>query len=259
MRIHTRKSNVSDNLLFVLEEDGDMILVDPYDSAQMIDFVRSRSPARVRILTTHGHPDHVGGNAAVKEALGCEVLASKHGDTFHVESDAQVGDGDVVTIGQTELQIRHAPGHTDGHIVAYTDGHLVSGDVYFVGGAGNCRFGGDPAELHRTYSKRLVDLPDDTTFYPGHDYAEKNFEFCLMVEPDNEQAQERLDELRAQSSSEPTLTTLGEERAYNPFHRTGESDLQRHLKDAYGSEWKAASGSDSERAFRVLRGLRDSF
>lgn len=260
MQIHALASSISDNFLFIVEDGADVLLIDPFDADQVISWVRERSPERVRILNTHWHPDHVGGNARVVEALGCEIIAPGHGSMVEIPADARVSEGDEVRVGDTTFTVRYAPGHTDDHIVLHTAGHLVSGDVYFVAGAGHCKAGGDVGEHFRTFAERLADIPDDTTFYAGHDYSESNLRFCLSVEPENQGAQQLLADIEGHRREDgPVLTTLGRERTYNPFHRSGDADLQAHLREKYAEQWQNAEGSDAERAFRVVRGLRDSW
>lgn len=254
MEIRALASTISDNFFYLVLDDGDALLIDPFDARLAIETVRDLAPDRVRVFTTHGHPDHCGGNAMVKEALGCEVIASAHASMFPVEADRQLRDGDELTVGATTWQVRWAPGHTDGHLALHHEGHLISGDVYFVGGSGHCKFGGDPDELYRTFAERLADVPDDTTFYPGHDYAARNLEFCLSVEPDNAGAAAFATRLEGHTRADgPVLTTLGHERSYNPFHRAGDPELQQRLRDL------ELDVTDARTAFKAVRALRDRF
>ncbi len=260
MQVEAIASTISDNFMYYVEDDGDALIVDPVDAATAIDFVRARAPGRVRIFTTHGHPDHAGGNDAVKAALNCRVIASTHAQMFAVPHDEGVSDGDRLTLGGIELAIRWAPGHTDGHVIASYGEHHISGDIYFVGGVGTCKFGGEPGILYNTVCHRLADLDGSARFYPGHDYAQNNLAFCLHVEPGNERAAElkaRADRHRREDG--PFLLTLDEERAYNPFHRALDPSLQEHIAGRF-SELSDDSVEDAgERCFRTLRSLRDNW
>ena len=259
MQITTLTSTVSDNFFYAIEDEGDLLLIDPVDAELALRHAHQLQPRRVRVLATHGHPDHVMGNDRVKGALDCEVLASGHARTFPVPCDVALSDGDVVQVGASRWRVRHAPGHTDGHLVLQHPGHLISGDVFFVGGTGHCKFGGNPTVLYRTYHQTLRDVPDETIFYPGHDYAARNMEFCLSVEPDNAGALALKERIRSWTREDgPFLTTLGHERSYNPFHRVDEPTLQQRMRDEHPQLWPA-DVTDAEATFRVLRALRDVF
>lgn len=263
LRITPIASTISDNWFYAIENGGDLLLIDPIDSERAIAFARASNPSRVRILATHGHPDHIGGNDDVVRALGCTVIASRHPDIVDTPANDHVGNGDTLRVGETTWRVLHTPGHTTGHISLYHPGHLISGDVLFVGGVGNCRFGGDPHELYDTLTQRLRELPDETIFYPGHDYAPRNYEFCLEVEPTNTFAAHLQREATAfyngNPRRRPLLHTLGDERRYNPFHRTHEPLLQRHLRAKLEAQWPAHESDPARAAFIALRGRRDSF
>lgn len=259
MKIHPIASTLSDNFMY-LAVDGDQgLLVDPIDADTAAKVVRELGLQKVTVLTTHGHYDHAGGNERIQELLGCEILAPAQETGFPIHADRRVSDGDILSIGATAWKILGAPGHTPGHIAAWTDGHLLSGDVVFVGGVGNCRFGGDAGTLFTTITARLSGLPDNTHFYPGHDYAARNIEFILSVEPDNQRAQREAERVAGHSRDDgPWLTTLGQERAYNPFLRVEEPALQERILGQHPG-LHADIQSPAERTFRILRELRDSF
>lgn len=260
MQVEPIASAITDNFFYLVTSGDDALLVDPIDAERAIARVRAASFSRVRVLTTHGHPDHAAGNAEVAEALGAEVLAPAVASAWPVPHDRGLRHGERIALGKEELEVIAAPGHTDDHLVFRCGDLLISGDVYFVGGAANCRNGGDAAELHRTFTERLAHLPDSVRFFPGHDYAEKNLRFCLEVEAENARAAELLAGAeRWERDQGPFLVTLGEERAYNPFHRTAEPALQERVAsldaaDGFGSDEEA-----SLRTFRALRALRDVY
>jgi hydroxyacylglutathione hydrolase len=113
-------------------------------------------------------------------------------------------------------------------------------------------FEGTPP-LMRASLSRLAELPDDTHVYPGHEYTESNLRFAAHVEPSNvdvSRARERAAALRARG--EPTVgTTIADERAFNPFLRSGSREIRATLAIA-------GDASDDD-AFGAIRGAKDQF
>lgn len=264
MNIEILASTVSDNF-FYLVTDGELaVLIDPIDARTAIEAVERSGCRLAWVVNTHFHPDHVGGNDAVFERFGDAKLCAGP-DHVRIDGahpvDLVLGHGDTLDVGQIHFRILETPGHTAGHISLLVDGHLFSGDTIFVGGAGNCRFGGDPTTLFRTYRDILGALPAETRFYPGHDYARRNLEFALSLEPGRAEPTTMLG--RLDDADEPLLvTTLGEEAHYNPFFRADDAALQQALRTTHGDLWAAErsdSDDDAEATFRTTRALRNSW
>ena len=113
--------------------------------------------------------------------------------------------------------------------------------------------------MYRTIRDHFPKAPDGLTFHSGHDYAKRNWEFILSVEPNNRRAAQLSEEYAAHTRADGPIThTFGEERAYNPFVRVDDPALQSHLFDRYPDR-EISVADPGERAFRVLRGLRDEF
>ena len=114
------------------------------------------------------------------------------------------------------------PGHTRSHIAFHGGGMLFSGDTLFAAGCGRL-FEGTPRQMHESLS-RLMQLPDDTRVYCGHEYTVSNIRFARAVEPDNDALREL--EIKAKKLREqdlPTLpSTVAQEKATNPFVRVRE-------------------------------------
>lgn len=142
-----------------------------------------------KIWITHGHMDHAGGAAALKEATGAPIEGPHKADHFWIERIAEAGrqygmpdartftpdrwleDGNVVTIGETQFSVRHCPGHTPGHVVFVHEGARFAqvGDVLFQGSIGRTDFPlGNHADLISSITDRLWPLGDDIRFVPGH-------------------------------------------------------------------------------------------
>lgn len=195
------------------------IVVDPGDdAAKIIEAIERNHLKVVAIVVTHTHIDHVIGLRRVHEATGAPVYV--HGDDLDLYRmldmqanwlgwktpqispiDQLVREGDVIRWGRYEAQIIHTPGHTPGSICLYMPsdmpkenagsgksnrgaGQLFAGDTLFAGSIGRTDlWGGDFAGIVRSLKGKLLDLPDETVVYPGHG----------------------------------ELTTIGKERATNPF------------------------------------------
>ncbi len=269
MEIEILESRVSDNYFYAVEDAGQAALIDPVDGSTAVEWVRETGAELRYLINTHFHPDHTGGNPTVLEAFpGVEWVAPQaeaeriDGQVDGEGLDGGLAAGDELEVGKNIFEILETPGHTPGHISLQYGDDLFSGDTIFVGGAGNCNFGGDPGTLFRTFRDVLSELSDDVRFYPGHDYAVRDIEFSRSIEPDNDRADEMLERAKASREDGIFLTTLGEERAYSPFFRYDDPQLRRRLADEYGSTWEqceTASRSDEETAFRTVRELRNEW
>jgi glyoxylase-like metal-dependent hydrolase (beta-lactamase superfamily II)/rhodanese-related sulfurtransferase len=123
-------------------------------------------------LETHVHADHVSGSWLMKETLGSQVASSESSGVRG--GDRSLKDGDVLTLGDLQLEVRATPGHTAGCVsfVLHEQRMLFSGDALLIRGAGRTDFqDGDAAQLFHSVRQRLFTLPEDFTVYPGHDYS----------------------------------------------------------------------------------------
>jgi glyoxylase-like metal-dependent hydrolase (beta-lactamase superfamily II) len=83
-----------------------------------------------------------------------------------------VQDGDIITVGEEQLQVIHTPGHTPGGICLYSQPHCFTGDTVFVGAVGRTDFpGGSMEQLMTAIKTRLLTLPEETLVWPGHGYG----------------------------------------------------------------------------------------
>lgn len=259
MQVQVLASTVTDNFFYLLHHAGDALLVDPVDAAVAITAARELKPERLRIFITHGHPDHIGGNEEVVAALGCEVIAPARAEHWPVAHDTGVGEGSRLELGGTSFTIHETPGHTDDHLIAVGDEVVIGGDLWFVGGCGHTRAGGDLPSLFRTF-RRTAGLPGHLRILPGHHYAAQNLAFCADLFPHDEAITARLARARAWRRSDgPWLPTLESERAYNPFHRFNDARVEAALKTRYGEFLDPSQGDAEERIFSALRRARDLF
>ncbi len=141
------------------------------------------------VIATHGHPDHVCGNRAIKEATNGKIVMHEADADFFEKTETQnyfsmlglepsppteirVKEGDILEMGTVKLQIIHTPGHTPGGICLYSAPDLITGDTLFVGGVGRTDFpGGSYSELINSLKTKVLALPDDTVVWPGHGYG----------------------------------------------------------------------------------------
>jgi hydroxyacylglutathione hydrolase len=250
--IFERRRYFADNYVYLLAEGGDAALVDPGDPDVAAGLCRELGVQPRWILHTHGHHDHTGGSAVVREVLGARVLGHR-ADAARFPPDEDVAGRPELRLGGLSIRVHEAPGHTPGSVLYEWRGRLLTGDTLFWAGAGNCRSGGDPAWLAATFLGPIAGLDGGLAVHPGHDYAERNLPFALSLEPGSAAARARLDAVRGARAAgvEPAPTTLAEERALNPFLRAGR--LAAALR-ARGIDAPDAAG-----AFVALRRLRDEW
>ena len=216
---------LSDNYVWLLHdpESCETTVIDPAVAEPVLAEAARRHWQITQIWNTHWHPDHTGGNAAIKAATGCTITAPAAEAGRIPTLDRAVAEGDRVTLGDYEAWVLEVPAHTAGHI-AY---HIPEASVVFVGdtlfamGCGRL-FEGTAAQMHANM-QRLSRLPPDTLVYCAHEYTLANGRFAVTVEPDNRALAERMAEVIAlRDRGEATIpTTIALELATNPFMRAG--------------------------------------
>ena len=181
---------------FLARADNFAVLIhDPESGATASIDAPETEPIRARlaaknwrltdILTTHHHPDHVEGNLALKEEFGCTITGPA-GEADRIPGiDRPVGESDRLSFAGLEVSVIETPGHTLGHICYWIPEASVAfvADTMFAMGCGRV-FEGTPDQMWRSLEK-LLQLPDETTCYCGHEYTEANTKFALTIEPDN--------------------------------------------------------------------------
>jgi len=204
------------------------------------------------ILVTHHHADHTGGIAELKARHNCRVVAPRLSAQQIGNVDETYGEGDTVKVGNLSARVIATPGHTLDHISLVFDEDKIAfvGDTLFSIGCGRV-IEGTPAQMWDSLLK-LRALPDDTTFFCGHEYTQANIKFALTIEPENPALIARareVEELRAQGK--PTLpATLGAEKAANCFLR---ADVPS-VADAVG-----LSGQPAADVFAEIRARKNKF
>jgi glyoxylase-like metal-dependent hydrolase (beta-lactamase superfamily II) len=182
---------------YLLADTFEIAIIDPGFEPervlQEIEAVRTAipdptSPWVVKyIINTHGHIDHIGANARLKQLTGAQILIGRR-DAEHLTdaeknlsqlmdqpvvspaADRLLDEGDEVVVGGTAMKVMNAPGHTIGGICLIGDGFAFTGDTLFYASIGRTDFPGGSEKMIMASLKRLVQrLPDDTMVYPGHE------------------------------------------------------------------------------------------
>jgi glyoxylase-like metal-dependent hydrolase (beta-lactamase superfamily II) len=179
-----------DNGTYVVVDDrGDAICVDPsMGEREVMRAIRDEKLSLLAILNTHGHPDHIYGDAAVKEATHARLaihrldeyrldparrpaaLVTGLDDAPAVDADDLLDEGPVAYLRDVGIEALHTPGHTEGSTCFYipSEGSLFSGDVLFAGNVGRVDLpGGNASDMEKSLV-RVAALPPATKVYPGH-------------------------------------------------------------------------------------------
>ena len=192
------------------------------------------------ILVTHHHADHTGGIAELKERHRCRVVAPEGEAARIALIDETVRENDKVRVGSLEARVLETPGHTAGHISYFfpADHLAFVGDTLFSIGCGRVIEGN--AEMMWNSLLKLRGLPDDTQIFCGHEYTQANVRFAKTVEPANSALAARATEVdKLVAAHKPTIpSTIGEEKAANPFLRADVSEVAKSVGLAGQPAWK---------------------
>ena len=166
------------------------VLIDPSSDFERINAVIDRYGFKVtKIINTHGHFDHIGGNRYFLKKTGARLMIHEDdyyfltkrvnrflslikGGRFIRHEVKLLKDGDIITLGASEIRVIHTPGHSPGSISLYSEGNLFTGDTLFTEGTGRTDFAGGCGEtILKSIKGRILTLPDDTVIWPGHHYG----------------------------------------------------------------------------------------
>jgi hydroxyacylglutathione hydrolase len=170
---------------------SDAVVIDPgFDSRSILELLDREGLGLAAILNTHGHADHIAGNAAMKEAFPDAPLIIGQNEAGLLtdseanlsgpygfplrspEADRLVIDGDSLEVAGFTFKVREIPGHSPGSVVFICDEFdppfVFGGDVLFAGSIGRTDLGGNFEQLRAGIRAKLFPLPDATLILPGH-------------------------------------------------------------------------------------------
>jgi hydroxyacylglutathione hydrolase len=148
------------------------LIIDP---GPEVDLITAAAEAEglviVTIVNTHTHGDHTAGNTRLKALTGAQIVLHEMDAPGYPQADVRLTTEKTLQLGDITFDVIHTPGHTPGGICLHAQGHLFTGDTLFVGDSGRTDLpGGDRPTLGASI-RRLMELPEDTVVWPGHDYG----------------------------------------------------------------------------------------
>lgn len=223
LKIHTIlcRAGTMDNYAYLLvdEATGKSAIIDPSEVAPIVAKCQELNIKPDYIFNTHHHFDHTDGNLELKALYGAKVVGNEADKQRIPGFDIGVIAGGTFALGESVAEIIDVSAHTQGHILWYFPQSKVvfTGDTLFnlcVGGL----FEGDATQMFGALQK-IKDLPDDTSFYPGHEYTIGGARFAYQFNHGKQSIQDYLQIARERLDRglpvHPTL--LGLEKQCNPY------------------------------------------
>ncbi len=245
---------LSDNYIWLVTTNEGSIVIDPGESKQIIDLVKSNEIDLEGILITHHHYDHTNGIKEILKYKKVEVFGPKNNLNSITK---RVKQNDVFNLIGLKFEVIETPGHTLDHIAFYClkdeKSILFCGDTLFSGGCGRV-FEGTYSQMYESL-KKLSKLPEDTQIFCGHEYTSSNLQFACAVEPNNQFIREYNQEIIEKTKNgEPSLpSSLKIEHMINPFIRCNEENLIDNINKKFGEV------SSEIEIFSTLRKWKDNF
>ncbi len=203
----------ADNFGYLVYEGDVGVAIDGGAVDSMRSFMERNGIELKYVVNTHSHFDHTAGNQGLLEKSDAEFIA-----THKLKGE------NPIRLAKEELKVYHTPGHTSDSVVFYTGDTLICGDTLFNGTVGNC-FSGEFFAFFNSL-KRLLEFPENTVIYAGHDYVDESMEFARRLEPDNEQ----IDIYLKKYDPEHVCSTLAEEIRVNPYLKFNDEKMTQILK-----------------------------
>jgi hydroxyacylglutathione hydrolase len=163
-----------DNFCYIVgcEKTRKALVIDPGRDVDRIVSAAEKQGLEIEtIVNTHGHGDHTAGNAELKSLTGAKIIIHALDAAGYPAADVLLEDEKTLQLGEITFDVIHTPGHTPGGICLHAQGNLFTGDTLFVGDSGRTDLpGGDRPTLGKSI-RRLMQLPEDTIIWPGHNYG----------------------------------------------------------------------------------------
>ena len=245
---------LQDNYSFVVHDTKTNIvaIVDPSEFEPINKFIEKKLKKVDYIFNTHHHFDHTGGNLDLQKKYKARIIGSKKDEKRIPGIDIKLSDNENFKLGSIDFKVFLIPGHTNGHICFYSKSEKIifTGDTLFSLGCGRV-FEGTYLEMLNSINL-IKKLPIDTRIYCGHEYTQKNLDFCIKYEINNSKLEEKKKWVTSKlSKKEPTIpVTVEEELNTNIFLRCDVLAIKKSL----GME-----NSSEVEIFKKLRDLKDSF
>ncbi|XP_014219545.1 hydroxyacylglutathione hydrolase, mitochondrial isoform X2 [Copidosoma floridanum] len=227
---------LQDNYMYLIidEDTREAAAVDPVHPSEILRAVKESDCKLTKVLTTHHHWDHAGGNKQICcEVPGLQVFG---GDDRIDSLTCKVEHGSVINMGSLKIECLFTPCHTLGHICYFvtkngTQPAVFTGDTLFSAGCGRF-FEGTAKQMHTALNGILAQLPDETKVYCGHEYTVDNLKFALTVEPKNNATKEKFEWAccRRQNNLPTVPSSISEEKLFNPFMRVCEPEIKEYTE-----------------------------
>ena len=232
-------------------ETDNIAVVDPSEFKPINDFIEKKFKKIDYILNTHHHFDHTGGNLDLKKKYKSKIIGSKKDEKRIPGIDIKLIDKENFKLGNIDFKIFFIPGHTSGHVCFYSENEKVvfTGDTLFSLGCGKV-FEGTHLEMLKSLTL-IKKLPKDTKIYCGHEYTQKNLDFCIKYDINNKLVEKKKWIFSRLLKKQPTIpVTIKEESNTNIFLRCDSSEVKKSLDMENSTELEV---------FKKLRDLKDVF
>ncbi len=158
------------------EKTRDAMVIDPGGDYDLIIAIAKKEKLNIIfIFNTHHHWDHTVSNVDIKKITGAKIVMHALEDDLVAgdsKADIRLKDEKIFRVGEITFQLFHTPGHTPGGLCLYAQGQLFTGDTLFVGDSGRTDLPGGHRPSLGASIRKLMELPDETIIWPGHDYGE---------------------------------------------------------------------------------------
>mgnify|MGYP001822235573 FL=1 len=163
-----------DNFCYLIgcEKTRKALVIDPGADVERIVAEADKEGLEIEtIVNTHAHGDHTEGNAKLKDLTGARIIIHGHDANGYPNADVRLSDEKTLKLGEISFEVIHTPGHTPGGICLHAQGNLFTGDTLFVGDSGRTDLAGGHRPTLGASIRRLMELPNETVVWPGHDYG----------------------------------------------------------------------------------------